>query len=274
MDMIKVDQNKCTRCGRCAQVCPLGVIGMNSHGPQTVKQICVACGHCVAVCPTEALEHVNTPLAGQTPLEKTPVLDPETAALFLRSRRSIRVYQPTAVPREKIRQLLDIARFAPTASNSQGVAYHVVDNPATLRSIIAATIDWAEAALKTPPWAGSPWEAPLAGQIESYRQTGRDVVLRGAPCLVVAVTDKTMLPGGRDNTHFALAYAELYAPSLGLGTCWAGFFEVCAAAGYQPLLELLNLPENMCVTGAIMAGYPKFVHKRLVDRNPLQITWQ
>jgi nitroreductase len=73
---------------------------------------------------------------------------------------------------------------------------------------------------------------------------------------------------------FSLAYAELYAPSIGLGTCGAGFFEVCAAAEYQPLLNLLNLPENMSVTGGIMVGYPQFTHKRMVDRNPLQITWQ
>jgi nitroreductase len=88
------------------------------------------------------------------------------------------------------------------------------------------------------------------------------------------MTDKNLLPNGRDNTHFSLAYAELYAPSIGLGTCWAGFFEGCAATGYQPLLDLLNLPENMSVTGGIMVGYPKFLHKRMVDRNPLQITWQ
>jgi nitroreductase len=107
--------------------------------------------------------------------------------------------------------------------------------------------------LKAPPWAGSPFESPVAAQVAS-RQTGQDVVLRNAPCLVVATTDKSFQPNGRDNTHFSLAYAELYAPSIGLGTCWAGFFEACATAGYQPLLNLLNLPENMSVTGGIMVG--------------------
>lgn len=274
MDLIQVDQGKCIQCGRCAQVCPLGVIGMDEHGPKVMHQLCIACGHCVAVCPSDALDNVNTALANQKLLEKAPVLDTDTAALFLRSRRSIRAYQKTVVPREKIEQLLDIARFAPTAGNSQGVSYHVIDDPNTLRSITAVIIDWAEEALKSPPWAGSPFEASLAAQIDSYRQTGQDVVLRDAPCLVVAIADNNFLPTGRDNTHFSLAYAELYAPSIGLGTCWAGFFEACAAAAYQPLLSLMNLPENMSVTGAIMVGYPQFTHKRLVDRNPLQITWQ
>lgn len=274
MDLIQVDREKCTQCGRCAQVCPLGVIGMDGHGPKTIRQLCIACGHCVAVCPWEALDNANTPLDKQIPLESVPVLEADTAALFLRSRRSVRAYKNTAVPREKLVQLLDIARLAPTAGNSQGVAYHVIDDPDTLRSITAVIIDWAEEALQSPPWAGSPFEASLTAQIASYRQTGEDVVLRGAPCLVVAVADKNFLPTGRDNTHFSLAYAELYAPSIGLGTCWAGFFEACAIAGYGPLLAILRLPENMSVTGGIMVGYPQFSHKRLVERNPLQITWQ
>ncbi|MDR3566152.1 MAG: nitroreductase family protein [Negativicutes bacterium] len=274
MDLIQVDHERCIQCGRCAKVCPLGVIGMDENGPHVVRPLCIACGHCVAVCPAAALDNVNTPLANQILLEKAPALDAENAARFLRSRRSIRAYQQKSVSREKIRQLLDMARLAPTAGNSQGVAYHVVDDPDTLGSIIAATIDWAEAALKVPPWAGSAVEPYLAAQVDSYRQTGQDVVLRGAPCLVVAIAAKSSLPTGRDNTHFSLAYAELYAPSIGLGTCWAGFFEACAAAGYQPLLSLLNLPETMSVTGGIMVGYPQFTHKRLVDRAPLQVTWQ
>lgn len=274
MDLIQVDREKCTQCGRCAQVCPAGVISMEPNGPMVSRQLCISCGHCVAACPVEALDNINSPLAGQIAIERVPVLDADTAVRFLRSRRSVRAYQKTVIPREEIRQLLDIARFAPTAGNSQGVAYHVVDDRNTLHRITAAVIEWAEKALQSPPWLGSPFEAPLKAQIDNYRQTGQDVVLRGAPCLVVTIVDKNFLPTGRDNTHFSLAYAELYAPSLGLGTCWAGFFEACAAAGYQPLLDLLNLPDNVSVTGGIMVGYPRFVHKRLVNRNPLQITWQ
>ena len=36
MDFIQVDQDKCTRCGICADVCP-GVIGMGNHGPGSLN---------------------------------------------------------------------------------------------------------------------------------------------------------------------------------------------------------------------------------------------
>lgn len=48
----------------------------------------------------------------------------------------------------------------------------------------------------------------------------------------------------------------------------------CATSGYKPLLDILNLPENMkVVTAGLMVGFPKYTYKRLVDRNPLQVTW-
>jgi len=270
MDSIQVNQEKCILCGLCADACPTEFITMGNQGPEVTGVSCIACGHCVAVCPVEALDNVKAPLAQQLPLEKVPVLDADTAARFLRARRSIRRYKEDAVPREKILQLLDIARFAPTGSNTQGVAYHVIDNADTLRKITSAVIDWMEEQVEK----GSPWAPYFAASINKYRKTGQDGILRGAPCLVVAITAKKFLPRGRDNTHFSLAYAELYAPAIDLGTCWAGFFEACATSGFQPLLNLLGLPEEMVVTGGLMVGYPQFTYKRLVDRNPLQVTWQ
>ena len=57
-----------------------------------------------------------------------PMLDPDTALEFLRQRRSIRNFRDELVPEEKIRQLLEAARFAPTAANSQGMYYLVIQD--------------------------------------------------------------------------------------------------------------------------------------------------
>ncbi|ODA40026.1 nitroreductase family protein [Desulfosporosinus sp. BG] len=274
MDLIQVDLKKCTKCGICSKVCSTGAIGMNEQGPMAVSQHCIACGHCVAICPMGALDNIKTPLANQILLEAAPVLDQDTAALFLRSRRSIREFQDKPVPREKIMQLLDIARFAQTSGNSQGVSYHVIDDRDILRGITAAFFDWLETALKTPLYAGSPYETSFSAHVANYRQNGVDVVLRDAPCLVIPIVEKRTLPTCRDNTLFTLAYAELFAPSIGLGTCISGFFNICAGSGYKPLLDILNLPVNMQVTARLMVGYPKYAYRRLVDRNPLKVTWR
>ena len=273
MNFIQVDKEKCTQCGLCVDVCR-GTLGMGNNGPQVIKQGCISCGHCVAACPTGALNNLNSPLKNQVLLKEIPNLDSKSAANFLRSRRSIRSYKKIAIPREKISDLLDIARFAPSACNSQGITYLVIDNPDTLSRITAATVDWAEENSKGPSTTASPYASSTASQISYYRKNGTDVVLRSAPCLVVAIVDNTMISMGRDSTHFALAYAQLYAPTIGLGTCFAGLFEGCATSGYQPLLNLLNLPEDTRVTGAIMVGYPKYTYKRLVDRNSLQVIWE
>jgi nitroreductase/NAD-dependent dihydropyrimidine dehydrogenase PreA subunit len=272
-NLIRVDRDKCTKCGLCIKICR-GTLGMGEHGPEVLHDFCIACGHCVAVCPNGALDHSRAPLKNQVLLEKSPMPDAGTAARFLRSRRSVRTFQKKRIPRDTIRELLDIVRFAPTACNSQGVSYHVVDDPDTLNKITAVIADWAEEDLRHGALGKSPWSENTANTIRCYRENGEDTILRDAPCLVIATADKDLFALGRDNTHFALSYAQLYAPTLGLGTCWSGLFEYCAAVGYEPLLKLLKLPENRVVTGASLVGYPIYTFKRLVDRDSLQITWQ
>lgn len=271
--LIQVNLEKCTKCGLCTKVCR-GTLGLGEHGPEVKDEYCIACGHCVAVCPNGALDHKLAPLENQVLLEKTPVLDADTTAHLLRSRRSVRSFQKRRVPREDIRQLLDIGRFAPTACNSQGVSYHVVDNPPTLKEITAAIADWAEEDLKHGSLGKSPWSKNTANTIRCYCEKGEDTILRDAPCLIIAMADKDRAAVGRDNTHFSLTYVQLYAPALGLGTCWSGLFEYCAATEYLPLLRLLKLPKDKIITGALIVGYPVYSFKRLVDRDSLQISWQ
>ncbi|WP_319001012.1 nitroreductase family protein, partial [Clostridium estertheticum] len=100
---------------------------MNENGPIAIKpQGCIACGQCVAVCPTSAIDNIKSPLNKQTTLKKFPVINQETAKQFLRSRRSIRCYKDMAVQRKQLIELVNIARFAPTATDTptpQGVGF-------------------------------------------------------------------------------------------------------------------------------------------------------
>jgi nitroreductase/Pyruvate/2-oxoacid:ferredoxin oxidoreductase delta subunit len=270
MGLLRVNKDLCTECGACAAVCPAGIIALGENGPEELgSRICIACGHCVAACPVEALDHTRAPLTGQVSLKDQTRLDAAAAERFLRSRRSIRSYMQEQVPRETLRRVLDIARFASTGGNTQGLSYIVISDKKKLKQISAATLDWMDQEVA----AGTERGEYFTGIVRAARETGRDVILRDAPHLIVALCDKAFLRG-QENAHFALAYAELFAPTLGVGTCWAGLFMGCAFSNYAPLLDILDVPSNRKVAGGLMAGYPRYGYYRLVDRNELDVEWR
>lgn len=266
MNLIKVSQSKCIKCGICTKVCPTRILCMQENGPQVINPSCIACGQCVAVCPNGAIDNVKTPLSNQIDVQNFPAIDSQTAEQFLRSRRSIRCYKNTPVPREKLLKLVDIAHYAPTASNSQGISYIIVENKQILETATKLIIQWMEDQLENSVH----WSFPR--HVHVYRKDGVDTILRDAPHLILATASKDF-KNGRENTISSLTYLELYANTIGLGSCWAGLFEICAFSNYDPLLKLFNIPKNKVITGAVMVGYPKYEYKRLVNRNALDVTF-
>ena len=50
----ETEQDECTGCGLCAEVCPVDAVRMEDDLPQVDLQWCIGCGVCVAQCPTGA----------------------------------------------------------------------------------------------------------------------------------------------------------------------------------------------------------------------------
>ncbi len=263
MSLVTVNE-QCIKCGLCINECPVYVLKMGEKGPEEVENAhCVACGHCVAICPTSAIDNAKSPLALQVDAHEFPKLNSQQAEHFLRSRRSIRTYHNKPVPRELLTKLVNIARLAPTAANSQGISYVIVEIKQLLEKATEITIEMIE---------NSPVRHVLEAAVAGYREQGIDSVFRGAPHIIIAIADKNS-PYARNNAISCLTYLELFAPSLGLGTCWAGIFEYVAAVENSPLPALFNIPEDKIIAGAVMVGYPKYSYKRLVDREPLDVTY-
>ncbi|MVX65520.1 4Fe-4S dicluster domain-containing protein [Clostridium chromiireducens] len=264
MNLITVNEEKCIKCELCIKECPSNVLRMGKDVPEEIENTtCIACGHCVAVCPNAAMDNIKSSLKDQIELKNFTKLNEQQAEYFLRSRRSIRNYKSEPVPREQLTKLIDIARQAPTGRNSQGISFIVIENRNLLEQAIEICVQLIE---------NSPFRHLIEKAVKSYRENGDDSIFRGAPNLVIATSDKNF-QYGRDNAISCLTYLELYAPSLGLGSCWAGIFEHCITVENSPLLKLFNIPEDKKVVGAVMVGYPKYSYKRLVNKNPSEVSF-
>ena len=269
MSLLQVDKSKCLKCGICLECCPSCIITMGAEGPEfNFDRGCMSCGHCVALCPVGALDNKYTPLEKQRPVTK-PMLDAETAYEFMRMRRSVRAFKPVAPSEEDLTKLLDITRYAPTAGNSQGMYYVVVRDAEKIRAIADAVADWMEEEIE----AGSENKRYFMTVLRAYRERGQDIIARKAPCLVFALA-RRLNTTGVSNAEQSWAYAELFAPTIGLGTTIAGFIQTCGIAGYKPLLDLIDLPPKHKVVGCMMVGYPKYKFRRMPERQHLKVDFR
>lgn len=102
MGWIGIDRQKCKKDGACAIECPTAIIQLQQDDgyPDMVKggeNLCLRCGHCVAVCPHGALSHQHVPLEECPSINKKLMLNEQQTVQFLRSRRSVRVFQDKPV---------------------------------------------------------------------------------------------------------------------------------------------------------------------------------
>ena len=165
-------------------------------------------------------------------------------------------------------QILHIARLAPTGSNSQGTRFVVIENSATLGALREQMAVFFEEGCQNGMIARG-----YRKIFESYRTKGKDVFFRGAPQLLLALNEEDN-PAREANGQFAFTYAELFAPSIGIGTCWAGFFMWFAKYNPEKVATLLALPAGWKVTAALMVGVPQYTYRRLPEREPLQVEWR
>ncbi|MCP4134766.1 MAG: 4Fe-4S dicluster domain-containing protein [bacterium] len=273
MELFTIDANKCNKDGICVKTCPLHIIEMKGENelPTPIKQageLCVRCGHCVAVCPHGALSHEAMSPEDCETIQKDLLPSAEQAALFLKSRRSIRVYKDKPVEKDTLTNIITTASYAPSGHNTQPVEWKVIYEKDKLNSLSSLVADWMRHMIKEQPAFAEMLHLDLV--VEGW-ENGFDGITRGAPHMVVAHADKNnpMAPAA---STIALSYLELAAFSSGLGACWAGYVHI-AALQWPPMQEALALPENHVFQGAVLVGHPQFRYKRLPVRKEPKITW-
>lgn len=273
MNLFEVNQQSCNQDGICAAVCPMKIINFEKGGypapHAAAEEFCIRCGHCVAVCPTGSLSHRDMPADQCPPVHPELQLSPEHCEHFLRSRRSIRTYKDRPVPREDITKLIEIARYAPTGHNTQCAEWLVVDSKNELRRLTGIVADWMRWMIANKPEIAQPLH--MDKTLQRF-ESGSDVILRDAPVVIVAHAPANHRLGA-STCIIALSYLDLAAPSLGLGTCWAGYFNT-AAINFPPMQQALGLPAGHQPFASMMLGYPRFSYHRLPTRKAPPIVWR
>ena len=272
MGLISIDVNKCNQDEFCVRDCPTAIISLPEGGfPEIAPDkegSCLECGHCVAVCPFGALSHKRIPIEKSPEIQDKLNLGEEQASQFLRSRRSVRRFLDKPVERDRIRRLIEVARYAPTGGNSQMVEWLVLDDRSRIKAIAGLTVNWVREIVKNPEVVAASPYLPLA--VAAW-DAGFDSVLRGAPVLVTAMAPKEAMNGMVDLT-LALSYLDLYATPMGLGTCWAGLLQG-AMLNSPAVKSAVGVPATHPSHYPIMLGYPEPRYFRLPERRVPKITF-
>ncbi len=264
MELFSVDTEKCARDGMCVESCPAALLELGPDGlPRGVPgaaDACYKCGHCVAICPTGALGNALTPSETYAKAQtRSQAPAPEAVEGLMLARRSVREFKDAPVPRETLERLIETARHAPTAVNSQNISWIVVQDRERIKRIARLCAEWMR-------------PVQFFARYVSLWDGGKDVVTRGAPCLVMATTPAEYNWADTDGA-IALSYMELDAASHGLGACWAGLVTRAALSVPEVAAEL-GIPEGQRPCGGLMVGLPKYRYRLVPPRNPASVIWR
>lgn len=185
----------------------------------------------------------------------------------IRTRRSIRRYQPRPVPAYLVDRILEAAIRAPSAHNRQPWRFVVIENETTKGRLATVMGERLRRDLAADGLAPEFIERD-AGR--SYRR------ISGAPLLILlcmTLIDMDDYPDERRARNEAVMAAQsvamagqnlmLAAHALGLGACWLCAPLFCPGA----VRKELALPDDWQPQGLITIGYPDEVKEK--TRHPL-----
>ena len=262
------DQDSCSKCGKCALNCPVGIIQMNEFPEMPEESFCIQCGHCEAICAEGAIRMINSSKGNVSYLGQG-IISPEQIGFQMKFRRSIRHYQDKPVEKETLKELFDIVRYAPSAVNGQPVEWNVFNDHNQVKEIAGAAVSWMKHMVEKGFLLNG--EMTFDSMVEAW-DNGMDPILRNAPCLVVAHAHEDNMMAHTDGI-IALTHLDLVLPSFGLGGCWAGLLNI-AYNQHPPLKEILGIPPENTMIYPFMLGYPKYQYHGIPGRNKAKITWK
>ena len=153
----------------------------------------------------------------------------------IKTRRSIRKYIDKPVEDEKIIQLLESARLAPSGSNTQPWHFIIVKSEITRDKL-------AEASHKQKWMFSAPVFIVCVADI-------RCRISEEVGISIIEDSPQAELKQIIRDTSISIGHILLEADNLGLGTCWVAWFT------QEEIRPILNIPDDKYVVGVITVGY-------------------
>jgi nitroreductase len=155
---------------------------------------------------------------------------------IIKERYSVRSYQDKPVEEEKLQLILEAARQAPSASNSQPWRFYIVRSKEKI-DVLAQQMPFGTRVVANNFIA----EAPVvvvatAGPIDLLHQIAAFIINKKWYYIDLGI---------------ALEHMVLTAWELGIGSCWIGWFDE------KKIKSLLNIPKGEEVIAMLTLGYAK-----------------
>ncbi len=200
-------------------------------------------------------------------------MDYDSLLELVKNRRSIRKFKPDPIPDEYVDKIIEVARWAPSAGNSQPWEFIVVNRQELKDRIVELVKESGDIMLKIEE-TREPAELKFKLPSPFYVQAPVFIILCGDP----RTKDTYTLSGkfAQGNSHFAssLANAFLYmnlaATSLGLGTRWVS--SIAQPYAQSLTKALLNVPRELEFYDMLAVGYPDMEPKPRPLRARQEIT--
>jgi nitroreductase len=153
----------------------------------------------------------------------------------IRKRYSCRAYQDRPVEKEKLEQIFEAARLAPSAKNLQDWRFVVVTDKENKHKLVKAANN------------------------QKFLEDASVIIVACSNCNEIMRCGQAI---GPIDIAIALEHIALQAAELGLATCWIGSFYP------EKVRPILGIPEDIAIIELMALGYPAD-SKKIPKREPI-----
>jgi len=185
----------------------------------------------------------------------------------IKSRRSVRSYTDQKIPKKILEEILEAARFAPSALNKQPWKFIVITNKPLLDEISASITNSIKKIYALSPLlkliVPRLRDEKTFAALKKTATNADDTVFYNAPALIFIVSNKK---GSWVHTNCSLAAENmmLAAHSLGLGSCFIGRCDMLPKD--KKLCKKIGLRSGYKIHASLVFGYPKEFPKTIPQR--------